>query len=150
MTENPPARPGTSGIRIIIPVVNCEHTSVQISNYYLHISHLALQRKSHLCIPFLDIARPQSQFPHSCVFDRFIYSQDRSTYFLQKNRQVDRGNVGTLRINSSQTHECGNWYCGRAIPILGIFVSNFGIGSLCSMAALQQQSLASVINFKIC
>ncbi len=59
-------------------------------------SHLALDRphyskppspaphckkKSHLCIPFLGIARPQSQFPHSCVCERFIYSQDRSTYF---------------------------------------------------------------------
>ena len=42
-----------------------------------------LQRKSHLCIPFLGTARPQSQFPHSCVCERFIYSQDRSTYFLQ-------------------------------------------------------------------
>ncbi len=40
-----------------------------------------LQRKYHLCIPFLGIARPQSQFPHSCVCERFIYSQDRSTYF---------------------------------------------------------------------
>ncbi len=40
-----------------------------------------LQRKSHLCIPFLWIARPQSQFTHSCVCVRFIYSQDRSTYF---------------------------------------------------------------------
>jgi hypothetical protein len=40
-----------------------------------------LQRKSHLCIPFLGIARTQSQFPHSCVCERFIYSQDRSTYF---------------------------------------------------------------------
>ncbi len=28
-------------------------------------------------------------------------------------------------INRSQTHECGNWDCGRAIPFLGIFVSNF-------------------------
>jgi hypothetical protein len=40
-----------------------------------------LQRKSNLCIPFLGIAQPQSQFPHSCVCERFIYSQDRSTYF---------------------------------------------------------------------
>ena len=33
----------------------------------------ALQLKSHLGIPFLEIARPQSQFPHSphsCVCDR--------------------------------------------------------------------------------
>ncbi len=40
-----------------------------------------LQGKSHLCIPFLGIVRPQSQFPHWCVCERFIYSQDRSTYF---------------------------------------------------------------------
>ncbi len=37
--------------------------------------------KSHLCIPFLGIARPQSQFPHSCVCERFIHSQEWSTYF---------------------------------------------------------------------
>ncbi len=41
-----------------------------------------LQRKSSLCIPFLGIARPQSQFPHSCVCERFIYSQDRSTFSI--------------------------------------------------------------------
>ncbi len=40
-----------------------------------------LQRKSHLGIPKKGIARPQSQFPHSCVCERFIYSQDQSTYF---------------------------------------------------------------------
>ncbi len=49
--------------------------------------HSALQRKSHLCIRFLGIAGRQSQFPHLCV-----YSQDRSTYFLQQNRQIDCGN----------------------------------------------------------
>ncbi len=38
-----------------------------------------LQGKSHLWIPFLGIVRPQSQFPHSCAFERFIYSQDRYT-----------------------------------------------------------------------
>jgi hypothetical protein len=27
-------------------------------------------------------------------------------------------------INRSQTHECGNWDCGRVIPFLGMFVSN--------------------------
>ncbi len=30
----------------------------------------ALQRKPHLCIPVLGIARPQSQFPHSFVCER--------------------------------------------------------------------------------
>jgi hypothetical protein len=60
-----------------------------------------LQRKSHSFIPFLGISRPQSQFPHSCVYEQFIYSQDWSTYFLQ---QID---------------------CCRENPFLGIFVSNF-------------------------
>jgi hypothetical protein len=49
--------------------------------------------KSHLCIPSLGIARPQSQFPHSCVCGRFIYSPDWSTYFLQQNSQIDGGNI---------------------------------------------------------
>ncbi len=50
-----------------------------------------LQRKSHFYIPFLGIVRPQSKFPHSWVCERFIYAQDRSTYFPQQNRQIDRG-----------------------------------------------------------
>ncbi len=29
---------------------------------------------------FSGIVRPQAQFPHSCVCEQFIYSQDRSTY----------------------------------------------------------------------
>jgi hypothetical protein len=33
-----------------------------------------LQRKSHLCISRKGIARLQSQFPHSCVWERFIGS----------------------------------------------------------------------------
>ncbi len=44
----------------------------------------ALQLKTYLCIPFLGIGRPKSQFLHSCVCERFIYSQDQSTYFLQQ------------------------------------------------------------------
>ncbi len=61
------------------------------------------------------IARPQSQLTHSCVCERFIYSQDRSTYFLQQNRQSDR----------SQKHEYRNWDWVRAVSFPGIFVSNF-------------------------
>jgi hypothetical protein len=56
-------------------------------------AHVALQQKSHLFIPLLGIARPQSQFPHSCVCERFMHSQDKSTYFLQQNRQIDLGNI---------------------------------------------------------
>ncbi len=56
-------------------------------------SILTLQRQFRLYIPFLGIARPQPQFPHSCVCERFIYFQDRSTYFLQQKRQTHRGNI---------------------------------------------------------
>ncbi len=45
-----------------------------------------LQRQFRLYIPFLGNARPQPPFPHSCVCERFIYSLDRSTYFLQQER----------------------------------------------------------------
>jgi hypothetical protein len=39
-----------------------QHSSTEVS---------ALQRKSYFCIPFLGIARPQSQFPHSWVCEGF-------------------------------------------------------------------------------
>jgi hypothetical protein len=42
---------------------------------------------------FLVIARPQSQFPYSCVCGRYINSLDLSTYFLQQNRQINCGNI---------------------------------------------------------
>ncbi len=62
------------------------------------------------------IARRQSQFPHSCVCERFIYSHDRSAYSAA-GKYVDRSWV---YINRSQTHECRNWVWGRAIPRKGI------------------------------
>ena len=40
----------------------------------MRLAPYAMQRKSRLCIPVLEIARPQSQFPNSCVCERFIYS----------------------------------------------------------------------------
>ncbi len=53
-----------------------------------------LQEKSHLYIPFLGITRSQSQYPHLYVCERFIFSQDLSTYIsLQQNRQTNPGNI---------------------------------------------------------
>jgi hypothetical protein len=52
-----------------------------------------LQRKSHLCIPFLGIARLQSQFPHSCVCERFYVPRIGPHIFLQQNSQTDPGNI---------------------------------------------------------
>ncbi len=39
-------------------------------------------RKLNLCILKKGIALPRSQFLHSCVCERFIYSQDQSTYLV--------------------------------------------------------------------
>jgi hypothetical protein len=44
-----------------------------------------------------------SQFPHLCFCERFIYSQDRSTYFPAA-EQTDRL---WEYINCTHTHECG-------------------------------------------
>jgi hypothetical protein len=45
------------------------------------IPQSTLKLKSHLCVPRKGTAWPQSQFLHSCVCARFIYSRDRSTFF---------------------------------------------------------------------
>ncbi len=71
-------------------------------------------------IPREGIAWPQSQFAHSCVCERFTYSHDRSAFPVGK--YVDRS---WEYINRSQTHECGNWDWGRAIPFLGIHTWDF-------------------------
>jgi hypothetical protein len=46
---------------------------------YTH-SQSTLYRKSDFGIPRNGIAWPRSQFLHSCICERFIYSQDRSAY----------------------------------------------------------------------
>ncbi len=42
----------------------------------------ALQTRSDLCIPRNETARPRSQFPHSCICERFINSLDWQFEFL--------------------------------------------------------------------
>ena len=54
---------------------------------------------------FLGIALPQSQFPHSCVCWRFIYSQDRSTYFPA----AELADRSWKYINLSHIYEYRNW-----------------------------------------
>jgi hypothetical protein len=49
--------------------------------------------------------RPHSQFLHSCICERFTYSQDRSAY-LTAAKKADRS---WEYINCSQIHQCGNW-----------------------------------------
>ncbi len=67
-------------------------------------------------IPRKGITRPQSQFPHSCVCERFIYSHDGSAYSAA-GKYVDRS---WEYINRSQPHECGIWDWCRASSFLGL------------------------------
>ncbi len=52
-----------------------------------------LQRKFETDIPRKGIARPQSQFPHSCVCQRIIYFHDRSACSAAGNMWTDPGNI---------------------------------------------------------
>ncbi len=69
-------------------------------------------------IPRKGIARPQSQFPRSCVCERFIYSHNVVCLFCC--RKICGPIRGILYINRSQTHESGNWNWDPAIPFLEI------------------------------
>ncbi len=80
-------------------------------------------RKFETYIPRKGIARPQSQFLHSCVCERLVYSHDRSAYSAA-------GNMWTNPGNCSQTHECGNWDWGRAIPRKGNTEMGFSLQSI--------------------
>jgi hypothetical protein len=57
-------------------------------------------------IPRKGIARSQSQFPYSCVCERYIYSHDQSAYIFCCRKYAD---LSWEYIDRSQKHECGNW-----------------------------------------
>jgi hypothetical protein len=46
-------------------------------------------RKFETNIPREGIARPQSQFPLSCVYERLIYSHNRSVYSIAEKMWTD-------------------------------------------------------------
>ncbi len=66
-------------------------------------------RKFEANFPRKGISGPQSQFPHSCVCERIIYSHD---------------GAAVSASSKTQTHECRNWGWGRAIPRKGIYKRN--------------------------
>jgi hypothetical protein len=57
-------------------------------------------RKFETNTPRKGIARSQSQFPHLCVCERFINSQNRSAFSAAENTIL-----GIQYINRPQTHE---------------------------------------------
>jgi hypothetical protein len=63
--------------------------------YHVYMYRGTLQQNSHLCIPFLVIARPQSQSPHSCVFNDLYIPRIGPQIFLQQNR---RSIVGIYKL----------------------------------------------------
>jgi hypothetical protein len=75
---------------------------------------MSTARKIPFCIPFLGIALPQSQFPHSCACD-----QDQSTN-LPAAEKEDRS---WKYINLSQIYECRHWETEHYNSVLEISVS---------------------------
>ncbi len=106
------------------------HKTIQ----FLHMTGLSeykcftLQWKCNLCIPFLGIARPQSQFPHSCVCERFIYIIHSIGPHTSCSR-IGRSIVGIYKsLTDTWMWKLGLW--SRHSFSGNIFVSNFGIVSL--------------------
>ncbi len=67
--------------RAVRLVCNVERVEREVGN--------SLQRKSHLCVHRKGIARPESQFPHSCVYIPTI----GLPILLQENMWTDRVNI---------------------------------------------------------
>jgi hypothetical protein len=89
----------SSSISLLQTLLNRKKTAAALSIkcQWTKVGHIAKNqyRKSETNIPRKGIVnvQPQSEFLHSCVCERFIYSQDLSTYFLQQNRQINPGNI---------------------------------------------------------
>jgi hypothetical protein len=116
----------------------------------LRMCDRALQRKSYLGYQKKELRGLSPSFHiHASVSDLYVPRIDPHI-FLQQNRQADLGN---MYINRSQTHECGNWDQGRAIPFLSIFVSNFQ-NRLCSVCttvsskSIHEPATPSIMKYK--
>ncbi len=80
----------------------------------MYYSAKTLYLKSDLCIPRnMKLSGLVPQFLHSCICERFLYSQ--------QNRQIDPGGI----YKSLREHECRNWERGHAVSFLGIHKSDY-------------------------
>jgi hypothetical protein len=66
---------------------------MQLAGPISYSSAPTLQRKSDLCVPRKETARPQSQFLHSCFAGDLYISTIGPLIFLQQNRQIDGENI---------------------------------------------------------
>ncbi len=68
--------------------------SVDVSRLYSRIISISTLRTT--LFPFLGIAQPQSQFPHSCALSDLYIPRIGPHIFLQQKRQIDRGIICIL------------------------------------------------------
>jgi hypothetical protein len=118
------------------PIITvCTYKFFELASPNRHLRTVTLSSKVHCNenpiydLLFLGIGRPHSQFPHSCVCEQLIKFQDQSTYFLQQNRQIHRGNIliahrhMNVEIGTVAAHCAQSLFCEYLFQI-------FGIGSL--------------------
>jgi hypothetical protein len=68
-----------------------------------------LYRKSDLCIPRNETARPRSLLLHSCICEPFTYPRIGLSFWLQQNRQMDPENIKITHRLSKVLEEIGAW-----------------------------------------
>ncbi len=96
----------------------------------MRVNERALQRNFNLCIPRKGTARPLSQFLHSCVCERFIYSHQRFINFPAAEKENADQSWGY--INRTQKHE----YIGIGNVVALLFWEycfKFSVQDLCSV-----------------
>jgi hypothetical protein len=76
----------TVSLRIVFPpkfILARKLTKMKGEKYYVitQLHHTVPKIRLMYCIPRNETARPRSQFLHSCICERCIYSQDQSAYF---------------------------------------------------------------------
>ncbi len=87
-------------------------------------------RKFKTHIPRKGTEQPQSQFPHSCVCERFIYSHDRSAYSAAGNMWTDPGNIWItyigLRLCNSQKRKTYMGFWLQCMAFVSLRVLSYG------------------------
>ncbi len=87
-----------------------------------------LYRKSNLCIPSNEPARPRSQFLHSVSVSNLYIPRISLPIWLQQNRKTDPRNISIA--HKFTTHECGTWETEHYNSVLEITRSRSFISGL--------------------